>query len=434
MLSSAERIAFATARLALGAMGAFLAQAWLLRALGLFPPSPPFYYFTVGLDPMNVSGFLGAVFLYLLLPRRGLEILAVAILAFLLEAHLFQARPEVWSLALKVRAVGVGVGLAALAGLALRSLSACGAERHRARGLLAMACILPLFPTVSGMVHDVIIYANPLVWDQFLYAIDGAWGFQPAFVLGGFLVRHQGLWLLSVFFYVELPLLMVIASAMNLLHPRRTLNNMLACFVLLGVVGPALYNVVPGVGTQALAGDLFPLGPPPAVPEGLHLVRGPDDLPRNCMPSLHLAWILAFFWGTRWLGRRFFWLGLAAVLFTIGGTIVGGAHYFVDLVVGVPFALVFHALTTRATEGNRLWRRLGVGGGAAVVALSLAALRWWPGVLADHPALSVAAQVLMVVGTLYVEHRLARATLADGGWAPQDPEDVGAAGEASGPV
>ncbi len=416
MLSKVEVGAFGTARIVLTCLVSFLAAAWMLRALNLLAPGPPFYYITVGLDPMNTSGFLGSLFLYLCLPRRRPELLAVAVLAGLLEAHLFQVRPVTWSLWTKVMATGIGMGLAGVVGLALRSLTTRGADRQRALGYLALACILPLFPTVSGMAHDMIISANPLVWDQFGYAVDGAWGFQPAFVIAGFLNRHPVWALVCLFFYVQLPLLMVVASAMNLRHPHRTYNNVLACLALLGVVGPLLYNVVPMVGTIATAGDLFPLGPPPAIPASPHLVAGPVEFPRNCMPSLHMAWILAVFWSTRWLGRTAFWVGLGAVLFTIGGTIIGGMHYFVDLTVAVPFALFFQALTARATPGNRAWRLICLAWGGATTLTFLGVLRWTPVLLVDHPLLTIGAQVIMVLGSLTAEDRLARATLAAGGF------------------
>lgn len=422
MLSTAEETTFRTARAVLAIMLLLVVGvSWPMRALGLLPAGPPFDPATFGLDSLVASGFLAAGALFMLLPRRSLEWAGVLVLALLLEVHLFRGRPQEWPLLVRLPTIGIGFGLAGLLDLAFRSLFDRGPERERARGLLTLGALLVVSPSVIGLGHDLVIAATPLVWDQFGYAVDGAWGFQPTFLVLGALRRSQFLWLACVLAYVHLPLWMMLTLAMSLRRPGRTSGNVLASLALLGLAGPILYNLVPMVGLEPLAGNLFPFGPPPPVPDPPGLVPAPAHLTRNSIPSLHTAWILVLFWNTRWMGRWVSWPGLVVLLLTLGGTLISG-HYVVDLAVGVPFALLFQGLMARPTAGNRSWRLQAVAGGAAVTLLSLGALRWMPGFLIAHPALTVSAQVAMVLGSLLVEDRLARATLADGGWIPEEAQ------------
>jgi hypothetical protein len=78
----------------------------------------------------------------------------------------------------------------------------------------------------------------------------------------------------------------------------------------------------------------------------IHVILEPVaiDGARNGMPSLHLAWTLLAWWYSRGLSVTeraiaFLFLGLTA--FATLGT---GEHWFADLVVAFPFALMIEAL------------------------------------------------------------------------------------------
>jgi hypothetical protein len=66
--------------------------------------------------------------------------------------------------------------------------------------------------------------------------------------------------------------------------------------------------------------------------------------PRNAIPSLHLAWALLAWWysrGLSWFERLIAFLFLAFTAFATLGT---GEHWFVDLIVAFPFALMIQGL------------------------------------------------------------------------------------------
>ncbi len=65
---------------------------------------------------------------------------------------------------------------------------------------------------------------------------------------------------------------------------------------------------------------------------------------RNAMPSLHMAWVLLAWWysrGLSWIERT---IVMAFVVLTVFSTMGTGEHWFVDLVVAFPFALLIQAI------------------------------------------------------------------------------------------
>jgi hypothetical protein len=65
---------------------------------------------------------------------------------------------------------------------------------------------------------------------------------------------------------------------------------------------------------------------------------------RNAIPSLHMAWVLLVWWNSKGLSRWIRVIALAFVIFTVLATLGTGEHYFVDLVVAFPFAVMVQAL------------------------------------------------------------------------------------------
>jgi hypothetical protein len=65
---------------------------------------------------------------------------------------------------------------------------------------------------------------------------------------------------------------------------------------------------------------------------------------RNAIPSLHMAWVLLAWWNSKGLAAWIRWIAAAFVFFTVLATLGTGEHYFVDLVVAFPFALMVQAL------------------------------------------------------------------------------------------
>jgi hypothetical protein len=75
--------------------------------------------------------------------------------------------------------------------------------------------------------------------------------------------------------------------------------------------------------------------------------------PRNAIPSLHMAWVLLTWWysrGLAWWERS---IVFAFVAFTVCATMGTGEHYFFDLVVAYPFALLLQGLCTWSLSWTR---------------------------------------------------------------------------------
>jgi hypothetical protein len=110
-------------------------------------------------------------------------------------------------------------------------------------------------------------------------------------------------------------------------------------------MGFLFYNLFPACGPLYVFGQAFPFHPLPMAILSRLTVK-PAAFPglRNAMPSLHLAWTLQAWWysrGLSWIERlvAFAFLALNAV-----ATLGTGEHWFVDLIVAFPYALMIQAI------------------------------------------------------------------------------------------
>jgi hypothetical protein len=133
--------------------------------------------------------------------------------------------------------------------------------------------------------------------------------------------------------YGGLPL----AAALILIVSARRTECMTA-IVLAGLIAPVFYVLFPAVG-----------------PAWVNI----PDAPRNCVPSLHMAWalILAVYSPSRLRVPA----GLFAAL-TVCATLGLGEHYILDLVAAVPytFAVCFLAGRTAIAISERMRRKTGI--------------------------------------------------------------------------
>lgn len=192
-----------------------------------------------------------------------------------------------------------------------------------------------LFGVAVGMNILGGVLAGPTV-DASLYQADAAFGIgQPAFTVAAYVLQRPWLNLPTEAAYINQPLMnaVVFAALWNRSTPDAW--RFFAKSLAVGIVGALLYALCPGVGTIATFGAAFPWSPPAAVPPGL---LPQAWWPRNCLPSVHTATGLIMLWNTR-PGSR---LRLATIAYFIAMliyTIVGGGHYVVDLIAGVPFTV-----------------------------------------------------------------------------------------------
>jgi hypothetical protein len=249
---------------------------------------------------------------------------------------------------------GAGVmslfGLGAFLMLGLRWLWSNGVERRKTYAVLAPGVAMVLFVLSAQRALSLanVLYAK--TFDLYLYVFDGSLGFQPSFLMGRAMAASWLLRMACLLTYISLPFVMALVYALRL--PKGTERpswDIITLFLLAGLGGWALYNIVPATGPVYVFADSFPWRALPykALPRlFLELVPVNSDIPRNAIPSLHMAWAMLLYWNTRGLARglRIFLAVYAGM--TVVSTLGTGEHYFVDLVAGVPFALAVQAVVS----------------------------------------------------------------------------------------
>ena len=258
----------------------------------------------------------------------------------------------------------VAAGLASLTALAVRAATS-GHRDSDAWAWFHLAVILPAFGMAMGLALDLTVPLHSWAWDPIVLGLDAAFG-QPSFAVGRVAAGHPALLTLLSLVYLFLP---VVMAAMLVLERRRLIDRghdrggengrgLLRPILLAAAVGYVLYQVYPVVGPEPLFGARFPYGEAvlPGPPQHLVEVTAIAD-PRNCMPSLHVAWALLIYWHARALGTPARAAGAIWLVSTIFATLAMGQHYFVDLVVAVPFAALIDALAGGGAPARRISAR-----------------------------------------------------------------------------
>ena len=197
----------------------------------------------------------------------------------------------------------------------------------------------------ASTVLELTATAHPRTLDEYLMLFDASLRIQPAFIAGQLYVSFAWLHNVSLIAYVGLavPITMVFAGKL-VRDVAKALPSMLA-FLVAGPIGIIFYNIFPAAGPHNLFGHKFPFQPLPYA-NLAHVILEPVAIlgPRNAMPSLHLAWTLLAWWysrGLSWLERSIAFVFLALTAF---GTMGTGEHWFADLIVAFPFALMIEAI------------------------------------------------------------------------------------------
>lgn len=185
----------------------------------------------------------------------------------------------------------------------------------------------------------------PKTLDLYLLVFDSTLGFQPSFWMGRLFANVTVLRYLSVFFYLGLPLLIALVYVEQLrLNQKRALVT-LAIFFFAAIIGAASYNLYPACGPTSLLAKNFPNMDLPAS-KAAHILLEPVPIPgpRNAMPSMHMSWVLLAWWLSKNLSKWVKFVGISFLFFTFTATLGTGEHYFIDLIVALPFSLCMYAL------------------------------------------------------------------------------------------
>ena len=283
-------------------------------------------------------------------------------------------------------------------------------ERKSRRQTFYAGAVFPLCSLLIGYTVPLTTWLRPKTYDAFLLAFDGGLGFQPSFVLGRVLPEGSTAWGLTTTVYYALPLAACILYASHRARERHSVL-ILALFLSLMLVGFAQYGIYPAVGPRYVFGALYPWNPPLLTQIAIQPMTVPDA-PRNCMPSLHLAGALAIWWNSRLWPR---WGRLLAGLFlwaTIFSMLALGEHYLVDLVVALPFTLIFQAAWTVSVPLPQSVRRTPLVVGTMLTLAWYVLLRYGLRLFLISPVISWSLILLTVGWCLVLEKKLSAAARA----------------------
>jgi hypothetical protein len=315
-------------------------HAWLLTAI--LAAETVFVALQARLDfPYLAPALLGAVVIQIRTCRSRFELLAtvplaagLALLRFGTNLRPLYENPS-W--------FGLFLGLASLFVMGVR---VSRSRPHQVRDsivALGTALAIPLFVIVTAAVLPGTGHAHPVTFDRVLCAFDGSLGLQPSFVLGRLLTHLAWLGELANLSYEQVPVAILILYASTMGAGERGERNLLLVFGVASLAGYLLYALVPAAGPRYLFPSRFPNSAPPLAGLALLPAALPTGIPRNAMPSLHMAWALLMFWNARqsaiWFRAGYGLYLVLTVLFTLGS----GEHYLIDLVVALPFALAVQA-------------------------------------------------------------------------------------------
>ncbi|MFI5772096.1 phosphatase PAP2 family protein [Streptomyces sp. NPDC051658] len=254
--------------------------------------------------------------------------------------------------------------------------------------------------------------ARPTVLDQYVATADHALG-NPSWLVGRIVTATGSIgahFLDAV--YTQLPVAAVAVTVYQLrkvaVERRFPGHHLVRTFLVIGLLGPAIYMIFPVVGPifaygadgghWALA-NLWPDTPPPIGTP--HHMTFDEITPRNCMPSLHTAWATAIFIHSRKGPRILQFAGAFWLVATLGATLGFGYHYGADIIAGVVFTLTIEAALRSLDRG---WDRSGiqlVAYGTAVFAAFLVSYRYLPVEMAEHPWVFGPLLILATASVIY---------------------------------
>lgn len=318
----------------------FLGSAVLLVAYLWLGTSPKFY------NEAMVSAFFGLAFasvavIHLRVRPSLSDALAILACTGLLGLVDFQF------LHLK-HSIMAWVSFAGLSSLFVLGIRTAWTDAKDRKILLLAFLPAALFVVSEYYADDMLQWTSamqPKVLDLYLYSFDGSLHIQFSFLLGQAFAKWPYLRLTSILFYISLAIPIALIYVGRLL---RIGNKALASFLALlatGPIGILFYNLFPALGPAHVFQQEFPWQSL-STSQVSRLLVEPIAIagPRNAIPSLHMTWVLLVWWYSRGLS---WWERLIAFLFlifTAAATMGTGEHYFIDLVVAFPFALMIEAI------------------------------------------------------------------------------------------
>jgi len=383
------------------------ATAAIVAAIAFVAFYPEFLWIARS-DYFLFTTLLGVVLIHLRLKPTWLDVLLVSVGSVLLCAM----APRMAPFSLTAFAYLSFPGLVSAAVMAGR----CVWNRSERRLLVPALGTSIVFVAAGGLtprVLHLIEVLRPRVLDLYLDSFDSSLGVQPSFLLGRAFLRWHWFGTVSIWFYLGLSLVLALVFVENLRREVRRALWIVAAFLVCAPAGELFYAIFPALGPRLLFQKDFPLHPL-AMADAARLQLHPILLagPRNAIPSLHMAWVLLAWWcsdGTSWVSRS---VAASFIIFTVTSTMGTGEHYFIDLVVAIPFALVLYATFCAEVSWRNAKRWAVVGVGLLMVLLWFGLLRYAPAIFWLSPVFSWALVIGTIVGSLALKASLGRAVVA----------------------
>ncbi len=299
------------------------------------------FYFEALVDPFFGFALASLVILHLRISHRLSDFLSVALCTIALAAVDFYILRYPARIAAWLSFLGVG-------SLLILGVRAIWAQRIGRKLLLYAWIPAVLFVVSEWFASNMLAWvtaAHPTTPDLYLMSFDASLHVQLSFVMGRAFALWTWLRVPGLLFYIGLavPISLVYAGRLVRFGPK-AFSVMLA-FLITGPLGILFYYIFPACGPANTAHQFFPFHPL-SIDQMSRMVLEPiaSTGVENAMPSLHMAWTLLAWWYSRGLSKWERSIAFAFVGFTVLATLGTGEHYFIDLIVAFPFALMIQSL------------------------------------------------------------------------------------------
>jgi PAP2 superfamily len=237
------------------------------------------------------------------------------------------------------------LGLSSFLVMGVRTIWATAEQRRVLLYAWVPALLFVVSEYFASTMLDWTAAAHPKTLDLYLLSFDASLRVQLAFAAGQAYALHPWLHTISLIAYIGLAIPITLVYAGRLTRFKEKAFPAMLAFLITGPIGILFYNLFPANGPHNVFLQSFPFHPLAIVDvPRVFLEPIATKGPRNAMPSLHLAWMLLAWWysrGLSWFERSIVFAFLAFTAFATLGT---GEHWFVDLIVAFPFALMIQAI------------------------------------------------------------------------------------------
>jgi len=302
------------------------------------------------------------------------------------------------------------IGLSALFVLGTHTIWAEGEDRKLLLYGFLPAVLFVGSEYMATTLLDITEALHPKTFDLFLYSFDCSLRVQFSFLMGQVFWTCPWLRFACLVIYIALPLPLAFVYAAHLRAKKEKALAVMLAFLFTGPIGVLFYNLLPACGPVHLLGAAFPWHPLSTV-DAMQMNVMPVLLKgaRNAIPSLHTTWVLLVWWNSRGLARWVRAIALVFLVLTVMATLGTGEHYFIDLVVALPFSLMVQALCSYSLSFRTGDRQAAFLFGTFVTLIWLALLSFSTSIFWSSPAVPWSMIVATVGPSVFLWQRLMQA-------------------------